>query len=112
MTVDLLVPRPTQCEPFRGSSARFVPARPGCYVLASFSRTVLYVGLASNLRKRMAAHFDDPRKTGATASGRAVWFFWIESAETSKIERTWMNICIQHEGRLPEMNRVFSPVVI
>ena len=75
MTVDKLVPRPPHCDPFRRSSAKFVPKRPGCYVLVSFSKAVLYIGLASNLRRRMISHLDDPGKTGTTADGRAVWFF-------------------------------------
>jgi hypothetical protein len=72
---------------------------------------VLYVGRAGNLRKRLTAHLDNPDKTGATANGRAVWFFWIETAEIAKVERTWMNICLAQEGRLPVLNGLYAPVL-
>jgi hypothetical protein len=42
--------------------------------------------------------------------GSAIWFHWIEDADIQKIERTWMNIHIQHEGLLPPLNMVYSPV--
>jgi hypothetical protein len=57
----------------------------------------------------MNDHLDSPEKTGETKLGRAVLFFWIETAETNKIERTWMNTHIQYEGSLPELNSMYSP---
>lgn len=110
MNVSELVPQPPNVEAFNRSRERFVPEKSGCYVLTTFTRVVLYVGLAKNLRKRMNNHLDSDVKIGATALGRAVLFFWIESDEIDKIERTWMNIHIQHEGGLPILNSVFSPV--
>ncbi len=77
--------------------------------MTSFAKVVLYIGLTNNLRRRMNNHLDSPKKTGGTKIGRAVLFFWIESADTNKIERTWMNIHIQCEGSLPELNSVYSP---
>ncbi|MBD2747768.1 GIY-YIG nuclease family protein [Microvirga sp. BT688] len=88
---------------------KFVPDGSGCYALTTFDETVLYIGLATNLRRRMNDHLDDPRKTSPSPKGRAILFFWIETAETNKVERTWMNIHMQHEGRLPELNRAYSP---
>jgi len=78
-------------------------------VLTNFSKEVLYVGLADNLRRRMNQHLDSPTKTNETNRGRAVLFHWIESPDTNKIERTWMNIHIQTEGVLPLLNRSYSP---
>jgi hypothetical protein len=109
MNVDELIPRPTHCETFKRSQERFIPEKPGCYVLATFSKTVLYIGLSNNVRKRMNDHLDNTKKTAETKSGRAVLFYWIESADTYKIERTWMNIHIQCEGSLPELNSMYSP---
>jgi len=80
-------------------------------VLTTFSREVLYLGLANNLRRRMNQHLDNPTKTNHTKLGRAVLFHWIESPDTNKIERTWMNIHIQNEGVLPALNRSYSPTV-
>jgi len=52
---------------------------------------------------------DDPIKIGETRLGRAVLFHWIESEDTNKIERTWMNTHMVHEGSLPILNKVYSP---
>ena len=109
MNVDELVPQPQHHETFKRYRERFIPEKPGCYVLTTFSKKVLYIGLTNNLRKRMNEHLDSPEKTAETKVGRAVLFCWIESAETNKIERTWMNIHIQCEGVLPELNSIYSP---
>ena len=70
---------------------------------------VLYISLADNLRRRMNDHLDSQVKTSETELGRAVLFYLIESADTNKIERTWMSIHIQHEGVLPLLNKMYSP---
>jgi len=109
MNVSELVPLPNHCESFKRNRERFVPEVPGCYVLATFSGVVLYVGLADNLRRRMNDHLDNPGKTGETRLGRAVLFHWIVSPDTNKIERTWMNIHMLREATLPLLNKVYSP---
>jgi hypothetical protein len=109
MNVDALVPEASHCEAFKRSRERFVSEKSGCYALTTFSKIVLYIGLADNLRRRMNDHLDSPIKTGETELGRAVLFHWIESPDTNKIERTWMNIHIQHEGVLPLLNKMYSP---
>lgn len=109
MKVGLLVPLPAEKLPFRLSKQKFVPNRGGCYVLSTFENTVLYVGLAVDLRRRMGEHLDNPKKTTQTSLGRAIWFHWLEAADLNKVERTWQNIHMQHEGRLPELNRLYSP---
>lgn len=110
MHVDKLVPRASRSEPFRWSHEKFVPAVPGCYALCSAIGTVLYVGLADNLRSRMGDHLSTPEKTAETPFGRAVLFYWIESDQVHSVERAWMNTHIQYEGVLPYLNRVFSPI--
>ena len=110
MNVADLVPFPPHVESFNRNRERFVPEASGCYALTTFSRVVLYVGLAKNLRTRMNNHLDSEAKTAVSPEGRATLFFWIESNEIHKIERTWMNIHIQHEGQLPTLNSVYSPV--
>lgn len=109
MNINELIPQPSHCETFRRSRERFIPETLGCYVLTTFSKVVLYIGLTNNLRRRMNDHLDSSVKTGETKLGRAVLFFWIESADTSKIERTWMNTHIQCEGTLPVLNSAYSP---
>jgi hypothetical protein len=109
MNIDQLIPQPLCCEMFRRNQGRFVPDAPGCYVLTTISRIVLYVGLTDNLRRRMSEHLDSPEKTAVKEVGRAVLFFWLETQETHKVERTWMNTHVQHEGGLPMLNKVYSP---
>ncbi|WP_338834113.1 GIY-YIG nuclease family protein [Bradyrhizobium septentrionale] len=109
MNIALLTPQPTNRVTFKRSHERFVPDTPGCYVLTTFSGEVLYVGLTDNLRRRMDQHLDNPEKTGETKLGRAVVFHWVATSDTFKVERTWMNIHIQHEGAWPLLNKMYSP---
>ena len=110
MTIDALVPAPKDSETFDPSSARFVPECAGCYVLATFSRVVLYIGRSINLRTRMKQHLADDDKVKATPYGRATVFFWVECKDIERIERTWTNLYIQCEGRLPVLNSVYPTV--
>ncbi|SHL88972.1 GIY-YIG catalytic domain-containing protein [Nitrosospira sp. Nsp11] len=112
MKVSALIPRPARSEPFRRNRERFIPENQGCYVLTTFDSTVLYIGLTTNLRRRIIDHLDSNQKTLPTATGRAVLFFWIESNEINKIERTWLNTHIQHEGAKPVLNKIYSPVSV
>ncbi len=110
MIIAALTPPPAKAERFQRKNERFIPERSGCYVLSTFENAVLYVGLASNLRRRMNQHLDSQEKTGLTELGRAAWFHWIEGDEIHQIERTWLNIHMTHEGRMPVLNKVFSPI--
>ena len=110
MNIASLIPLPGRREPFRRDRERFVPVKAGCYALTTFGGVVLYVGLAVNLRRRMNDHLDTPEKVNLTKHGRAVWFHWLETDETSKVERTWLNIHIQHEGEMPILNQIYSAV--
>jgi hypothetical protein len=110
MNLSELIPQPQGCDSFRRSRCKFVPEKSGCYVLTTFEKLVLYVGLATNLRKRMNEHLDSPEKTRATEKGRAVQFHWLETPDINTVERTWMNTHIQHEGTLPPLNKMYSPV--
>jgi predicted GIY-YIG superfamily endonuclease len=112
MNIDALVPTPSHREAFKRSRERFVSDKSGCYVLATASKIVLYIGLADNLRRRMNDHLESPSKTGQTKLGRAVLFYWFETPETNKVERTWMNIHREHEGTLPLLNKMYSPTAV
>lgn len=110
MIITALVPLPTAKRPFRLAYQKFVPDRAGCYVLTTFNEVVLYVGLTVSLRRRAGEHMEDLSKSAVTPVGRAAWFHWLETDDTAKVERTWMNIHILHEGRIPHLNRAYSPV--
>ena len=109
MKLGRLDPQPPQRTPFRLSHQKFVPRLPGCYALCTFEDEVLYVGLAVDLCRRLGQHIDNPQKTAETPQGRAVWFYWLETKDLNKVERTWLNIHIEHEGKLPPLNRAYSP---
>lgn len=110
MKLELLVPKPVGSESFRRHRERFVPEKPGCYALTNFGRDVLYIGLTKSLRRRLNEHLDNEAKTGLTTLGRAVFFYWLESEDLNKVERTWLNIHLSNEGRLPILNSVYSPI--
>jgi hypothetical protein len=109
MKVSVLVPEPIKNEAFRRSMESLIPEQSGCYALTNYSRDIMYVGLAKNLRRRFIQHLDSNQKTAVTKLGRATLIFWLETSEIDKVERTWMNIHIQHEGMLPLLNSVYSP---
>lgn len=109
MNIASLIPRPEAKLPFRLAHLKFAPTRSGCYVLSTFDGFVLYLGLAIDLRRRLEDHLGSPDKTRLVKGGRAVWFHWLQTSDVNKVERTWMNIHIQHEGRLPELNAIYSP---
>jgi len=110
MKIHELTPCPTQCESYKRNRERFIPETSGCYVLTTFDKVILYIGLTKNLRRRINEHLDNSEKTKTTLHGRAVLFYWFESNELNKIERTWLNTHIQHEGIFPILNKVYSPI--
>ena len=109
MNIQRLEPVAQHWEPFSRNKAKFVPAGSGCYVLTTFDETVLYVGLATDLRRRFNQHLDNPEKVAATSLGRATKFYWIETADINRVERTWLNIHVHNEGRYPVLNKMYSP---
>lgn len=109
MNVEKLDPSVVVWEPFSRNKAKFVPASSGCYALTTFDETVLYLGLATDLRRRFNQHLDNSEKTNATFLGRATKFFWIETADINRVERTWLNIHVHNEGKYPVLNKVYSP---
>ena len=112
MNINQLIPLPVNSETFKRDRERFIPKSSGCYVLTTFEKKVLYIGLTNNLRRRMNEHLDNPTKTKGTELGRAVLFYWLESEDTNKIERTWLNIHIQNEGIMPILNSIYSPTSV
>ncbi len=109
MIVESLDPTVEHREAFKRNREKSVPDRAGCYALTSFTGEILYIGLATDLRRRFGQHLDSPHKTAATPLGVATFFYWLETADIHKLERTWMNIHILAEGKLPVLNSVYSP---
>ena len=112
MNVSDLVPVVVGCDSFRKSRERFIPDHAGCYVLATFEGEVLYIGLATKLRRRIAQHLDNPEKVAPTQYGRAVIVHWRNADNLEQLERTWLLLHEQHEGRMPVLNKVHSPLSV
>lgn len=112
MNVQNLVPKATAKEAFRRSLLGRIPDRPGCYVLSTFDGTVLYVGLAADIRRRIGQHLDADAKVQKTSRGRAILVHWVETHELQAVERGWLNLHIAYEGGLPILNKIASPLSI
>ena len=109
LNVENLIPKPSKRESFRRSRERFLPQISGCYVITTFDGTILYIGLSVGIRRRMVQHLDTPAKVSPTPLGRATWFYWLETSDTNKVERTWLNMHLAEEGVLPILNSIYSP---
>lgn len=113
MKVERLSPPPTQQIKFAWSHHKTAPPQAGCYVLATYDNEVLYVGLATkSIRSRMGSHLDTPSKRIGDSLGVPFWFYYIErpAAEVGPIERGWMNQSILDDGKMPPLNKVYSPI--
>jgi len=112
MKVDELNPKPEVKLIFKRSSYKQVPLENGCYILATFSNDILYVGLANNLHNRFQQHLDNPGKTNLTTSGKAVWFYYAtyDPINLPKLERTLLNQFLNMHSQLPVLNKISSPV--
>jgi hypothetical protein len=58
----------------------------------------------------MSEHLDSTAKTGETQNGRATMFYWFETDDLQKVERTWLNIYELDQGVPPILNRAKSPL--
>lgn len=113
MIITSLTPVTTKCTQFLWSHHSEVPEVPGCYAIAAYDQTILYVGLATrSLRGRMGNHLDDPIKRKGWLGKLPYWFHCLElpSAQVRTVERGWINQSILQDGGLPPLNRVHSPL--
>jgi predicted GIY-YIG superfamily endonuclease len=112
MKIEELTPLPKEKVQFKLSFLKFVSHESGCYVLSTFDKEVLYIGLTSNLNSRLKQHLNNPEKTEPTEEGKAIWFYYLpyDSINLSKLERTWLKQFSDKHGRLPILNKVNSPL--
>lgn len=112
MLVDALNPQANEQCAFSRAESSILPESPGCYVLASFSGHVLYIGQAERLRRRIGQHLDDPEKKLRTPWGVAVWV-WVRQCsmmKLSELEFAWVaQYRLRNRGELPPFNRVNPP---
>jgi hypothetical protein len=112
LKVDQLAPRVANRVRFSLREQKLVPSAPGCYALVSLDEEVLYLGLTNNLSRRLAEHCESRVKRAPVNGRKAMWFHYVpvEKLKLGRVERGWMNQYLQLHGRLPPLNRVFSPV--
>lgn len=108
-----MVPHPGDKAPFSVMGLRWVPDLPGCYVLLAASGEVLYIGLATRLRRRIRQHVGTPTKRELTALGRPVEVRWLVIPNQHALgahERGWINAYRAKHGVLPPLNKIDSPL--
>jgi hypothetical protein len=112
MKIDGLIPPPESKVLFKRASDKSIPQDSGCYIITNFENSILYIGLASNLKNRFKQHLDNPEKTNPTIDGKAIWFYFkkYEIKNLPKLERSWLNQFNDVNGRRPILNKVDSPV--
>lgn len=112
MKIEQLIPLPKDKVQFNLSSFKFVPRETGCYVLTTFDKDILYIGLSHSLFDRFQQHLVNPEKTNATKEGKAVWFYYTiyNPLNLTMLERTWINQFVAIHGVLPILNKLNSPL--
>ncbi len=95
---------------FKRKFDKYLSSKSGCYALTTFDEDILYLGLTKNLKRRFNEHLDNPDKVNLTDNGRATRFFYLETEDLELTERTWFNLYLQSEGKLPILNKIYSPV--
>ena len=112
MKVEELVPIPKIKVHFKLSSFKSVPKDAGCYVLTAFDNDISYIGLSDNLFNRFQQHLDNSEKTNPTKEGKVIYFYFAiyDIKNLPKLERTWLNQFSSKHGRLPVLNKIYSPV--
>jgi len=112
MIVHDLYPKPLAKAQFKLLYYKEVPKYAGCYVLTTFDDEIIYIGLAVNLYNRFKQHLDNPEKVSPNTFGKAVWFYYqaYDSSNLPKLERSWLNQYLNIHGKLPSLNKVFSPI--
>ena len=93
-----------------------IPTKPGCYIYRDLFGTVIYVGKASNLRRRMSQYFQPSRETRADPKLRSLinsiesWeFIVVRSEEESLLLESRLikefapryNILMRDDKRMP-----------
>jgi excinuclease UvrABC nuclease subunit len=113
MKTEVLVPPPDNRIEFSYQKVKFVPAKAGCYALTNFFNDIVYIGLATNLNRRVRDHLANKEKIRTTAKGIAYWFHYrlVENANRlNSVERGWLNQYELNYGELPVLNKAHSPL--
>ena len=112
MLVGRLSPEATSHTLFRRDSAIMIPEAPGCYVLVTQERVILYVGQAVNINRRVEDHLASDDKRNRTPWGYVRWVFYrlCDVSELSDLESIWVQqFKLANRGNLPYFNKVEPP---
>lgn len=113
MKANKLDPAPVLRIQFDGWQQRiYAPREPGCYVIASFTDEILYIGQSINIARRMQDHLVDDRKRQRAVGGVAHWLYYTiceREKNLNALERGWMLQYISHEGKYPPFNNAMPP---
>ena len=111
MRINQLNPQPTECVSFERTMFWKVPQVAGCYILATSSGDILYIGQTKDLYKRIRDHLNDPQKTDPTPEGTASHFCYFECPEEKlqELESSWVDLFKAIHGKLPILNTINPP---
>ncbi len=92
MNVGELIPAVQHRLAFELSVLRRLRDASGCYCLTNASGTVLYVGQAVSVRRRLVQHFARPKRRQLTSQGRISQVAWrpAEPLHLDRLERGWI----------------------
>ena len=112
MLISDLSPKTDARVKFHYSALDEAPAESGCYVITTFSGTILYIGQSVNIRNRMEQHLDGRDKEKETPQGVAYFVHYKlwEKTKLNDLERGWANSYQLKAGELPYFNKVNPPV--
>lgn len=111
MIITDIKPCLTRFSPFNFYYHHTIPKIPGCYILTSIKREILYVGQTNNLFRRFQEHLSSPQKTRCSGFDTVIWFYYLayQEKELNNLEHSWLNQYLEQDGCLPVLNKVHSP---
>lgn len=112
MRVSNLRPPPENMKRFAYPDLRELPTESGCYVLSTANDSIVYIGQATDIERRVTQHFNDPEKRDAAPHGVAFWCHYLraESVDLNRLERGWLGQYQITTGALPYFNKQSGPV--
>ena len=112
MRASLLVPATNGRVEFSYSTLQTAPNQSGCYALAVYDGTILYIGKSVNIHNRMEQHLDKGDKGEHTPWGVAYWLYYkiCSAYDLDNLENGWINVyMVKNKGNLPFFNKIRPP---
>lgn len=111
MFVSSLQPKVDYWVRFSDFDRRKIMRKSGCYALAAFDGTILYIGQSINIHERIGVHLNDDAKKKETPDGVVRWVYYLFCQENllDKVECKWTEQHIAEEGDLPFLSERMPP---